>query len=99
MGHLDNDNILQDIGKVLPPLTPGVTDKLADSFKKLGKATAPTVVCDLKMVVVKPDQQADTPMKIEQTEASTGADVIPKPSVVLVSKSQTTMIELCYLKY
>ncbi len=47
VGHLDNDNILQDIVKVLPPLTPGVTDKLADSFEKLGKATVPTTVGDL----------------------------------------------------
>ncbi len=40
MGHLDNDNTLQDIGNVLSPVTPGVTDDLADSFEKLGKATA-----------------------------------------------------------
>ncbi len=29
VGHLSNDNILQDIGNVLPPLTPHVTDELA----------------------------------------------------------------------
>ncbi len=83
VGHLDNDNILQDISNVLPPLTPGVTDEPADSLEKLGKATAPTEVGDLKMVVFKPDQQVDTPMEIGQmTEASKGADIIPKPSVV-----------------
>ncbi len=84
LGHLDNDNILQGIGKVLPLLPPGVTDELADSFEKMGKATAPTMVCDLKMVIIKPDQQADTLMEIGQTtEASKGADVVPKPSVFL----------------
>ncbi len=63
---------------------------------KMGKATAPTKVGDLKMVVVKPDQQADTPMEIgKMKEASTGADFIPKPLVV----SQMTIIEVCYLKY
>ncbi len=38
MGHLDNDNILQDIGTVTPPLTPHVTDELANLFGKLGNA-------------------------------------------------------------
>ncbi len=83
MGHLDNDNILQDSGNVLPLLTPRVTDELADSFEKLSNATGPTTVGDLKIVIVKPDQQADTPMEIGQnTEASKGVDVVPKPLVV-----------------
>ncbi len=84
VGHLDNDNILQDIGNVLPPLEPGVTDELAGSFKKLGNATAPTKMGDLKMVVVKPNQKVDTPMEIGQmTEASKCAEVVPKKLVVL----------------
>ncbi len=83
MGHLDNDNILQDIDNVLPPLTPCVTDELADSFQKLGKATAPAKVCDLKMVIVKPDQETDTSVEVGQTtEASKVVDVLPKPLVV-----------------
>ncbi len=57
----------------------GVIDEHSDSFEKLGKATAPTEVGDLKMVVVKPDQKADTPMEIVQTtEASKGDDVFSK---------------------
>ncbi len=80
MGHLDNYNILQDIGNVLPP---HVTDELADSFEKLSNAKAPTMVGDLKMVVVKLDQQVDTPMEIGQTtETSKGAEVDPKTLVV-----------------
>ncbi len=82
VGHLNSDNILQDIGNVLPLLTHGVTE-LADSFKKLGNTTASTMVGDLKIVVIKPDKQADKPMEIGQmTEASKGADIIPKPSIV-----------------
>ncbi len=61
MGHLDNDNILQDIENELQ-MTPGVTDELADSFKKLGNVKAPTKLGDFKMVVVKSNQQIDTPM-------------------------------------
>ncbi len=45
-------------------MTPGVTDELVESFKKLGKAKAPNMVGDLEMVIVKPDQQTDTPMEI-----------------------------------
>ncbi len=61
-----------------------VTDELANSYEKLGNAKATTMVDDLKMVVVKPDQQADTRMEIGQmTEASKGAEIDPKILSVL----------------
>ncbi len=78
VGHLNNDNIVQDIGNVLS-LTPHVTDEFADSFKKLGNSNAPITKGDMKMVVINPNQKDDMPMEIEQTtKASKGAEDSPK---------------------
>ncbi len=91
--YLDNDNILQDIDNVLPQLKRCVTDELADSFKKLGKATALTMVGDVKVVVIKPDQQADIQMEIGQTTyTSKGVDIVPKLSQMITT-------EVCCLQY
>ncbi len=88
MGHLDNDNILQDIDTVLHPLTPQVTDDLTDSFGNLGKAKSPKKVIAEKLVVIMPEHQAVTPMDIEKmTEVSKDTKVNPKSSV---SKTKTS---------
>ncbi len=67
VGHLDSDNIHQDIENVWPLLT----DQLTDSFVKLGIAPAPNTKGDLKMVIINLNQKDDTPMEIEtMTDAS-----------------------------
>ncbi len=55
-------------------LTPPMSEELANLFSKLANAIAPTLVGDLKMVVVNPNQKADTLMEIgNMTVASQGA--------------------------
>ncbi len=61
MGHLDSDNIRQDIEKVLPL----VTEMLTASLSQLGRSK--------KSVVINPLQEVDTLMETETTtEASKG---------------------------
>ncbi len=55
VGHLDNDNILQDIGNVLS-LKPRVTDEqLEVLFEKLRNANARIINSNMKMVVINPN--------------------------------------------
>ncbi len=95
VGHLDNDNILQDIGNVLPPLTPRVTDELADSFEKLGKATSPTNVGDLKMVVVKSINRLTHQWKLGKRQKHQKMLTLnPNHQLSQASQPQMTMIEV-----
>ncbi len=84
VGHLVNDNIPLDIRNVLS-LTPQVSKELADSSSWLGNAKAPTPVGDLEMVVVNPNQKANTPMEIKNTTKTLqGAETAPKTFSVSV---------------
>ncbi len=87
VGHLDSDNICQDIEKVLPL----VTEQLTASFSQLGST--------LKTVIINSLQEADTLMEIENTtDASKGAESgLNQLPIVGVRFISTTLIKRCCL--
>ncbi len=89
VGHLDNDNILKDIGRVIP-LLPSVTDYLSKEFDKLGQATIPKIISELKMVVVNPPKEVNTPMEEGEVQETPSRDETPAPISTTVDGSNCT---------
>ncbi len=77
VGHLDNDNLLEQMGRVVPtPLSR--TDELANQFAKLSKGPPKPILPVYQMVVVDPSQEVNTPMEEgELPQTLTGSTTTP----------------------